>query len=278
MKKIIFNSSMPRSGSELLQVILHQNPSIYGSPTSPLCDYIGSIRNCQLNPEVQSQPAEIMKQALFSTCKHAIHGYYEPITNRPVVCDKSRTWLWHYDLLKNSLGETPKMICIIRDLRDIFASMENNWRKNRHLPIGPDNAIEAKQMMLEDRIGYWSHNHPIGFSIKRLYDAGDQGYLKNVFILRYEDLTTFPDECMEKLYNYLELPYFQHDWKNIVKEVKEDHKWHGPYGNHDVKKELNPFLQPHKKILTNDICNRIIDGHRWYFSAYYPEVLEQGKS
>ena len=278
MKKIIFNSSMPRSGSELLQVILHQNPSIYGSPTSPVSDYIEQIRKCQLEPNVQSQPAELMKNALFGACKGLIHGYYKSITDRMIICDKSRTWLWHYDLLKNSIEEKPKMICMVRDLRDIFASMEMNWRKNRHLPIGPDNPIETKQMMLEDRVAFWSHGHPVGFALKRLHDAGTQGYLGDVFILRYEDLTMYPDECMVKMYEYLELPYFQHDWKNLIKEVEEDHKWHGPYGNHDVKKELKPFKQTHIGVLDKDTCSKIISGHQWYFSAYYPEVLEQGES
>ena len=278
MKNYIFNSSMPRSGSELLQVILHQNPSIYGSPTSPLCEYITSIKSCQLNSEVRSQPDELMKQSLFSTCKYAIQGYYEPITNRPIACDKSRQWMWNYDLLKNSLGQTPKMICMIRDLRDIFVSMEMNWRKNRHLPIGPDNPATLEGMMIDERIAMWSHDQPVGYSAKRLHDAGTHGYLNDIFILKYEDLTRFPDQCMQKMYEYLELPYFQHDFNNIVKEVDEDHKWHGPYGNHDVKQELTPSVSRYNEIFSPELNEQIIGGHEWYFKKFYPEALEQSVS
>jgi hypothetical protein len=62
MQKMFFNSSMPRSGSELLQVILHQNPLIYASSTSPLLEYqFGARVNYNL-PEVTSQNAELNVQ------------------------------------------------------------------------------------------------------------------------------------------------------------------------------------------------------------------------
>ena len=77
-------------------------------------------------------------------------------------------------------------------------------------------------MTVEERIATWSHDNPVGFSTQRLKSAGELNQLQNVFILRYEDLTLYPDECMQKLYEYLELPYFQHDFNNIIKEVEED--------------------------------------------------------
>lgn len=55
MQRLFFNSSMPRSGSELLQVILHQNPLIYASSTSPLLEYQFGARNNYNLPEVMSQ-------------------------------------------------------------------------------------------------------------------------------------------------------------------------------------------------------------------------------
>ena len=278
MKKYIFNSSMPRSGSELLQVILHQNPTIYGSVTSPLCEYITSIKECQINAEVKSQSADLMKKAQLNASKQMMYGYYEAITDRSVIVDKSRQWMWNYDLLEQILGTKPKMICMIRDLRDVFTSMEKLWRKNRHLPQGPDNLATLKNMTVEERIATWSHDNPVGFSTQRLKSAGELNQLQDVFILRYEDLTLHPDECMKKLYQYLELPYYQHDFNNIVKEVEEDDKWHGIYGNHEVAKELKPYKSDYKKILGTDIGLKIIEGHEWFFKGFYPEVFEQDES
>ena len=277
MKKIIFNSSMPRSGSELLQVILNQNPNIYGSATSPLFDYINNIRLCQENAEVKSQPKNMMYKSFLSTSLHAMVGYYKPITNKPVVCDKSRSWMWQYDLLSKIMKRKPIMLCMVRDLRDIFVSMEMNWRKNRHLPIGPDNAIELTNMTIEERVAFWSQNHPVGFSTKRLLDAGEQNLLEDVFFIRYENFTRHPDEIMKEVYEYIKEPYYQHDFNNIVKTVEEDHSWHGPYGNHDVNLQLKPSESKYKEILGDAISNKIVKGHKWYFKRFYPEVFAQGE-
>ena len=278
MKKIIFNSSMPRSGSELLQVILHQNPMIYGSPTSPLCEYMSAIINQQNNPEVKSQPDELMRPALFNSLKCMYQGYYEKITDRLVVCDKSRQWMWHYDVLEKSLGEKPKMICMVRDLRDVLASMEMNWRKNRHLPVGPDNATDISNMTVRERVAWFSQAHPVGFSAQRLKNAGELNQLQNVHIISYEELTLNPDKCMQKLYEYLELPYYQHDFNNIVKEVVEDHRWHGPYGNHDVQKVLKPSVSKWYEVLGQDIGWEIVEGFQWFYAKFYPQVMELHES
>ena len=75
-KKIIFNCSLPRSGSELLQVLLHQNPKIYGSTTSPLIEYLYGARANLETEEALAQSNELRERAFISYCKGAIDGYY----------------------------------------------------------------------------------------------------------------------------------------------------------------------------------------------------------
>ena len=130
-KEFIFNSSMPRSGSELLQVLLHQNPEIYGSPTSPLLGFCEGIKNHMEMSEVKSQPSELMRQAMLSSCRSTMDGFYEPITDRQTICDKSRGWMISYEWLTNIMGETPNMICMVRDLRAVIVSQELIWRNGR---------------------------------------------------------------------------------------------------------------------------------------------------
>ena len=68
-KKFIFNASIPRSGSELIQVLLSQNPKIYGSATSPLLEYqFGARQNYDL-PEVKSQDPQLMFDAFINMCE-----------------------------------------------------------------------------------------------------------------------------------------------------------------------------------------------------------------
>jgi sulfotransferase len=268
-KKYIFNSSLPRSGSELMQVILHQNPEIYGSPTSPLLEYwFGARANAEL-PEVKAQNDDLMHNAFMGFCKGGMDGYYDSITDRPIVCDKSRGWGFYYKWLEEVIGEQPKVICCVRDLREIICSMEKVWQKTRHLPVGPDNPKEMQNLTIDGRTRHWLNTQPVGMAMQRMADAIHQGFHDNMHFVRYEDLTTDPDAEMKKVYEYLELPYFQHDFNNLEKQVEEDSAHFGVYGNHDVRSKIEPSSKKYNEILGKGISDNIVTGNQWYFDKFY---------
>ena len=268
-KKYIFNSSMPRSGSELMQCILHQNPDIYGSATSPVLEYWFGARRNRNTPEAQSQPQALMDKAFLGFCRAGIDGYYDQLTDRPVVCDKSRGWAFYYRMLEQVLEEKPKMICMVRDLRDIFASMENIFRKTRHMPAGPDNPQEMRNITVEGRVQHWENTQPIGLGLQRLYDAKAQGFLKDIHVVRYEDLTANPKETMEGVYKYLELPSYDHNFDNVTKEVLENDQVYGVYGDHSIKNKVEVNPSSHMEVLGLDVSNYIVNKHRWYYDVFY---------
>lgn len=260
---------MPRSGSELLQVILHQNPEIYGSATSPILEYwYGARQNTEM-PEVMSQPEDLMKSAFLGFCKGGMDGYYNTVTTRPIVCDKSRGWMYYQPWLKDVLGKTPKMICMVRDLREVVSSMEKVWRKTRHLPTGVDNPANMQGITVDQRVGHWLTSQPIGLALQRLYDADVQGYLDDIHIVRYEDLTSDPVWTMNEVYEYLELPVFEHDFNNVNKEVIENSRLFGPYGNHDVKPKVEPQAKKYNELLGRDVSESIVQSNLWYFNKFY---------
>ena len=45
VKKIFFNSSLPRAGSTLLQNVMMQNPDIYSTPTSGVVEFLLAARS-----------------------------------------------------------------------------------------------------------------------------------------------------------------------------------------------------------------------------------------
>lgn len=268
MKKIIFNTSMPRSGSELFQVIIHQNPNIYGSTTSPLLEYqFGARVNYEL-AEVKSQNPILMENAFSEMCKYMAQGYYSALTTRPIVCDKTRSALHYYEWIEK-WNPNPKMICIVRDLRSIIASMEKIYRNNKHRPIGPDNPSEMLNLTLGERAYYWIHSKPIGIALKRTLDAFQRGIYKNVLFIRYEDLTSNPENVMKIFYSYIEEPYFQHDFNNINKEVEEDDSHFGPYGSHKIAKQLKPSSENDwADIIPKEIADDIVKNNKWYYDVF----------
>jgi sulfotransferase len=270
MQKMFFNSSMPRSGSELLQVILHQNPLIYASSTSPLLEYqFGARVNYNL-PEVTSQNAELMAGAFINMCKGMAHSYYEAITNRPYIIDKNRGWSHYYEWVEQ-WNPNPKMICMVRDLRSILASFEKIYRKNRHTPSGPDDPAKLQSMTVFQRANYWLNTQPIGLALQRTFDLFQKRINHNILFVRYEDLCNNPEETMNNIYCYLQIEGFSHNFNNIVKKVEENSKIFGVYGDHSIKPQLEKTdINNWKEIY--DSSDFIVNQAKWYFEVFNYEV------
>jgi len=267
MEKLIFNTSMPRSGSELLQVILHQNPNIYGSATSPLLEYQFAARGNYNLPEVKSQDPELMLKGFINMCKGMADSYYAPITNRPIVCDKNRGWSHYYEWV-DQWNPNPKMICMVRDLRASIASMEKVYRKTRHLPVGTDNPVNLTNMTTGQRIQHWLNTQPIGLALLRTADSFQRGIDKKILFVRYEDLCMAPQETMNKVYEYIGIDPFTHDFNNLKKEVFEDDSHFGVYGNHQVATSLKAVKPDYNDVLGKDLANMIRNDHTWFFNAF----------
>jgi len=182
--KIFYQSSLPRSGSTLLQNILGQNPDFYVTPTSGVLELVFAARGNYTNsPEFKAQDTGQMQEAFISFCRGGMQGYYNSLTDRKYVIDKSRGWGIHYDFL-NMVYPQPKIICMVRDLRDVFASMENNFRKN---PDKQDPVLDWSKMQgtsVPKRIDIWAQNPPVGMALERLSEIFRMGIDKKMLFVK----------------------------------------------------------------------------------------------
>jgi sulfotransferase len=267
-KKLIFNSSMPKAGSEVLQCILHQNPRIYGSPTSPLLEYqFGARANYDL-PEVKSQEPEMMHNAFISMCGQMAQSYYKPITDRPIVSDKNRGWSSYYNWI-DQWNPNPKIICMVRDLRSIIASFERTYRSNRHSPQSIDSPQNIENITLEERANYWLNTQPVNLALMRLYDTFQQKISDKIHFVKYEELCKNPEKEMRAIYDYLGEPYFRHDFDYIRKNVYEDDSHFGIFGKHTIKHEIKEE-KPNSwdDVIPEEVATFIRNQARWYFDTF----------
>src|SRR5688572_23471300 len=76
-RKIVFNSSLPRSGSTLLQNILAQNPRFYCSPTSGVITLLEAARLTFVDgPPFMAQDPAVMQAGFRAFCRAALEGFY----------------------------------------------------------------------------------------------------------------------------------------------------------------------------------------------------------
>jgi sulfotransferase len=260
---------MPRSGSELIQVLMDQNPKIYGSATSPLLEYLFAMRGNYDLPEVKAQDGELMYNCFLNACRGAVEGYTNTISDKEIILDKNRGNAHFYEFWEQILEEQPKMICVVRDLRSILASFERVYRNNRHSPQGIDNPAQMENMTVAERANYWCNTQPVGLALKRTQDTFQKGLAEKIHFIKYEDLLLDPKLVMKGIYEYIGEEEFFHDFKNIEKKVVEDDIHFGIFGSHKVAKELKKF-KPNdwSDVYNREIADAIVNGNRWYFDTF----------
>jgi sulfotransferase len=271
MAQIFFQSSLPRSGSTLLQNIIGQNPNFYVTPTSGISGLLISSKNqYTIGEEFLAQDGDQMKKAFLSYCKGALEGYFKPLTSKPFILEKSRNWGYNMDFL-NSFHPNSKIICMIRDPRSLFSSMEKNYRKHPDKTIFfPEPSVQKPMgvITLEDRVESWSKTMPIGTSLEMLKDIVLRKNDHKILFVKYENLIYDPQLQLNKIYDYLEIPRFEHDFNNIQQITQENDKFYGIYGDHKIKPSLQFVPPDYNDILGVEISEQIKGLYGWFYDYF----------
>lgn len=270
LQQIFFQSSMPRSGSTLFQNIIAQNPDFYATPTDGTLELLYAARqNYTDSPEFRAQDSELMLKGFAGFCRDGLLGFYQNITDKPYVMCKSRGWGIHRDFL-HSFYPNPKIIVLVRDLRDILASMEKKFRGN---PTKADNVLDWSRMQgttTPKRVDQWLSTPPVGLAFERLSEMARQGIDRHCLFIKYEDLVMHPQTTMTMLYEYLGVKHFKHDFDNVEQVTKEDDEVYGIYGDHVIRHRIEWRKSDAEKVLGRDVCKWIKDNpaFEWYNSKF----------
>ncbi len=268
VKKIFFQSSLPRVGSTVFQNLMSQDERFYVTPTSGMLELIFAARhNYTESPEFKAQDAELMKKAFFGFCREGIQGYYNAITNKPYVLDKSRGHFAHYGFI-DSFYPKPKMICLVRNLPDIIASMEKKFRENPHKSNPIQNHATMQGTSTPKRVDIWFNSPPIGLAIERLGEAMRQGIDKNMLFIKYESLCLYPEIEMKRVYEYLEIEPAKFDFNKIEQVTKEDDAIYGIADLHTIRPKLEMQPSDAQQVLGKDVCDWIKNTYKWYYDYF----------
>lgn len=241
--KVFFQCSLPRTGSTLLQNILNQNPRFYASANNGLIDAITAARESLINGiEYRAQDPELLKNAMARMSKAAIEGYYDSITGHTCVVDKSMGHFGNYELISNCYPN-PKIICMVRNMEDIVASMERLYQKNQSRDN--DQINQLKNTIKGERNMMWASQF---WSEVEKFNANVEHATKMHFI-RYEDFCRDPKTEMHKIYAYFDLPLYIHNFTNVKQTVKENEMAYGYIGMLEVR----PAVEPNTKDANDSI-------------------------
>jgi len=274
MQKLHFCGGLPRTGSTVLMNLLQQNPRIFTTGTCALPDLLHQhvLIKSRYREQFQAMSIEQADKAIYGLIHGATKGWFEALTNKPVVISKNRAWSNLFHLYPQS-----KYICMVRDLRDIVESFEKiNSRTLALHSFGDDNSLVPAMSESEKYAYYFSPGNIIfsslGNDIQRMMELFKRDSSRVLFI-RYEDFTTDPLYILKKVYNYIEEDYFEHDLNCISQSTlfEHDHAYFKERTDHQTHPTFNYYKKP-VRSLSNRFNQEIIKNVKWFYDGFYPDA------
>ena len=219
MKEFFFLAGMQRSGATVLSQILNQNLDIYATPASPLFRMM--VTQSQSHNELENidynTSAEI--DNVIATIPHA---FYQDKPAKYII-DKNLNWPnpLGVEIITKYITKNVKFICPVRNVLDVLTSFDSII--NAH-PDSKNNHMD-KQVLIEtfdnkplaDRRADFlmRHDKDVQLSLNYLRHATMPKYRHMFHFVDYDDLINNPETEINKIYGFLEIPIFNHKFKNI---------------------------------------------------------------
>jgi sulfotransferase len=254
MKKYHFITGLPRSGSTLLSSILKQNPNCHASITDPLATLVkGVIETSQEGPGIKHEvPVERRKNLVYAL----FEGYYKDV-DKSVIFNTNRAWTYLSHLTKELYPQS-KMIVCVRDIKWILDSFELAHRRQPLTTntfsggLGGSVYSRADALMQESGI--------IGFpyiGIKQLITGAEK---RNMMIIEYDQLCRNPEGIMKAVYNFIDEPYFDHNFNDVESSWDEYDSEIG-VNLHSVRKRVE--YKQRETILPPDLIGKYSNMEVW---------------
>jgi len=271
-KNIVYVAGLPRSGSTLMCQLLGENPSIYSTGhSSPLANTLKSLRaRLSDDPFLLSQldvDFDLVYKRLTNSYRGFVNGWFEE-TDKSIVVDKNRSWLNGLETL-NHLDPDFKMIVCIRDLRQIFASIESRHQKTSLIDF-PDDMADFTTYERADKL--FSPQGVVGRPLRLIGQLQDVpvDLQKHLYYVIFEDLMHEPKRVMNEVYDWIGANKHEIDANNLTVKAHESDSYYRfkyPHKTHESIKP--PAIHDVPARISNDIAKEF----EWYFKLFYPGIL-----
>lgn len=247
MKTLFFLSGLPRSGSTLLGSLLNQHPEIYATPTSPLADLL-CLLDTNFN-HLDLQYTYEKEKILYNTYHSVMNNFYNHVPKK-YIFDKHRGWPKNVDSIKKFYNNSPKILATYRSIPEVLSSFITLIEKTSQYDNFVDNKLRENNIEINNsnRAEYlWR------FYVSDPYQSliyGLKNFREHIHLINYNDLIQTPEKEMEKIYKFLEIESYSHNFLSIVNTCGEDKDsaW-GLDGLHNIRTKLEKTSKPPEEVI-----------------------------
>ena len=212
MKTLYFVAGLPRSGSTMIINLLKQNPLIHGEAVSTLFNIFDLIHHSWNKYEPSQEYPNIQAKL---NCLKAVLNHYHDEHPRDIVFDKDRLWPTRIGLLEYIYQKPVKMLIPVRNPAEILASFEKIRKDNPEYLTMADDTLRETSSIPGRAYFFASPTGTMGLAYQALKDAVTMGYLDRLLFIDYNRFCNSPKSQMKRIYDFFELPSFEHNFKQI---------------------------------------------------------------
>tara|TARA_B100001989_G_scaffold4262_1_gene2904 strand:- start:4706 stop:5545 length:840 start_codon:yes stop_codon:yes gene_type:complete len=261
-----FMAGLPRAGSTLLKSIIDQNPNVHTEPVSPVMEIMYHSEKYFFKQSEQYIGYPKPKNA-YKIVSSYIQNYYYDV-EKPIVIDHNRAWSNNIERIKTYIHPNPKIICPVRDISEILTSFITMVHRNSdEVSFIDKHLIEGGYTVDDDnRCQYLMGNDGI---VEQALWAQSQAFIRNetkhLLMVEYDDIVNTPQETMDRIYNFLEIDGYKHDFNNVKNNHRESEEQWNLKDMHHVRNKVQKISKKPEDVLSPFILNKYSKLEYWKY-------------
>ncbi len=240
-KQLFFLVAQPRSGNTLFTSIMNQNPEIACTANSITLEIMKDVYNLKNTDVFKNYPDY---KSLDNILDSIYDVYYEHWPQSTIIDRGPVMTTGNKYLMEKHFKRPFKCIVLLRDVMDVLASYMKWYTEN---PDAFVNKLNLKND--EEKLGMIMNKD--GAVAKQLEAIKNSfNYLNMCHFVKYDNLVTQPEQEIRKIYQFMNLPYFNHRFENLqqieINGMKYDDTIVGKNMHNIrsvVRKEYNSYIE-----------------------------------
>ena len=220
MKQFFFMAGMQRSGATILSAILNQNKDMLVTPASPLFRMMSTQIQSYNELENKDYNRDV---AIDNVIKNIPHNFYADKQVKYII-DKNLNWTSPFgaEIIFKYITQNVKFICPVRDVLDIMTSFDSiiNASPDSKLNIMDEQVLAHTfpDKPLADRRADFlmRHDKDIALTLEFMKHATLPQFRHLFHFVEYDDFINNPEQEINKIYDFLEIPKYNHEYQNIT--------------------------------------------------------------
>ena len=240
-KKLFFLVAQPRSGNTLFASIMNQNPEVVVTANSITLEIMKNLFLLKHTDVFQNYPDH---KSLDNVLDSVYDTFYKDWPQRIIIDRGPVMTPGNFGLIKKHFKRPFKCIVLLRDLMDVLASYMKWYTENPDAFVNKHGLKNDEEKLLK----IMNKDGAVAKELEAIKNA--YNYPDICHFIKYNDLTTNPEEEIRKVYKFLEEPYFNHRFIDLdqinINGLSYDDNVVGR-NMHTVKKEkiektYNPYI------------------------------------